>query len=64
MREIIFEFTNMGRFVKVTAMDSDSLTEVTIVGDPIRGEDALRNTARRKLEYVIERDRQGRQRTF
>lgn len=63
-QEIIFEFTPRGRFVKVTAMDTASLTEVAIVGDPTRGEDALKETARRKLDYVLERDRGKRLRTF
>jgi hypothetical protein len=53
MREIIFEFKPQGRYVRVTAMDPATLTEVAIVGDPSRGEDQLRETAARKLDYVL-----------
>jgi hypothetical protein len=59
-REILYEFTAHGRFVKVTAMDPDTLTEVVLVGDPLRGEDALMNAAKRKLEYVLNRQRERR----
>ena len=53
MREIIFEFRSQGRYVRVTAMDPATLTEVTIVGDAACGEDQLRETAARKLDYVL-----------
>ncbi|MBK1668724.1 hypothetical protein CKO28_11860 [Rhodovibrio sodomensis] len=53
MREIIFEFTPHGRYVRVTAMDPATLTEVTVVGDAARGDDSLRETAARKLDYVL-----------
>jgi hypothetical protein len=56
-REILYEFTAQGRFVKVTAMDPDTLTEVVLVGDPLRGEEALKTAAKRKLEYVLNRER-------
>ena len=51
--EVIFEFTPMGRYVKVVAVDPASLTEVSIVGDPAVGETLLKRQARRKLEYVL-----------
>lgn len=62
--EIIYEFTGQGRFVKVTAMDPRTLTEIVIVGDPQRGEEALMDAARRKLEYVLGRPRGQQLRTF
>ena len=43
----------IGRYVKVTAVDVSSGREVSIVGDPRRGERALRDAAIRKLEYVL-----------
>ena len=53
--DIIIEFYRVGAYVKVSAFDSRSLTEVSIVGDPSRGEAALRQAAIRKLQYVMAR---------
>ncbi len=50
---VIFEFRRVGAFVKVSAVDPRSLTEVSIVGSPWAGEEILKRTARRKLEYVL-----------
>ena len=56
MREdVIFEFHQVGAYVKVSAMDPASLTEVSVVGDPRAGERALKETALRKLDYVLRR---------
>ena len=54
---VIIEFYQVGAFVKVSAVDIATYTEVSIVGDPTRSEDALKRAAIRKLEYVLERDR-------
>jgi hypothetical protein len=54
-REVIFEFRRIGVAVKVSAVDVATGTEVSIVGDPAVGEDALRGVARRKLDYVLAR---------
>jgi hypothetical protein len=54
-REVIFEFRRVGAAVKVSAVDVATGTEVSIVGDPAVGEDALRRIARRKLDYVLAR---------
>ena len=53
LREVIYEFTPNGRYVKVAAVDPVTLTEVSIVGDPLVGEAQLKRQARRKLEYVL-----------
>ncbi len=53
--EVIIEFYHVGAYVKVSAIDTATLTEVSIVGDPTRGEEALSRAAIRKLEYVLER---------
>ena len=53
LREVIYEFTPSGRYVKVAAIDPATLTEVSIVGDPMVGEAQLKRQARRKLEYVL-----------
>lgn len=50
--DVIFEFHQIGAYVKVSAMDPASLTEVSVVGDPRAGERALKQIALRKLAYV------------
>jgi hypothetical protein len=54
-REVIFEFTQVGNSVKVTALDAESLVEVAIVGSPTAPRSYLRATALRKLRYVLRR---------
>ena len=56
---VIFEFITVGAYVKVTAVDPVTGTEAIIVGDPMRGEHALRQTALRKLKFVLEKQRTG-----
>jgi hypothetical protein len=52
---VIYEMIAIGRYVKVTAVDTRSGIEATIVGDPRRGEKGLRDAAARKLRYVLEK---------
>ena len=52
---VIIEFYRVGSFVKVSAIDPASLTEVSIVGSPTAGEAALRAAVVRKLSYVLNR---------
>ena len=52
---VIIEFYGVGRYVKVSAVDTRTGLEVSIVGDPRRGEDALRAAAIRKLDYVMQK---------
>ena len=52
-REVYFEFRRVGNYVRVTAIDSLTGTEVTIAGDAKAGETMLKQTALRKLEYVL-----------
>ena len=54
-REVLIEFRRVGSYIKVSAVDPDTLTEVAIVGDPAAGESALKQAAVRKLEYVMNR---------
>lgn len=56
-RSVIIEFHSVGSFVKVSAIDGDTLVEVSIVGDPAAGEAALERAVMRKLEYVLEQRR-------
>jgi hypothetical protein len=51
-REVLLEFRQVGEFVKVTAIDPDSLVEVSLVASPRAGEAELIRLALRKLEYV------------
>ena len=52
-RDVIFEFHSLGNAVKVTAFDTESLTEISIVGSRGMSEDILKNNAMRKLEFVL-----------
>lgn len=54
-REVIIEFHTVGNSIKVTAVDSKTLIEVSIVGGRGIGEEALRRTVLRKLDYVLAR---------
>lgn len=54
-REIIIEFFPMGSIVKVSAMDTASLTEISISGPASAGETILKNNAIRRLEYVLKK---------
>ena len=56
-REIIFEFIRAGAAVKVTAIDTATGTEASIVGDPASGEAMLKRLARQKLDYVLSKRR-------
>ena len=52
-RQVIVEFIPVGSYVKVSAIDPKTGTEVSIVGDPKQGNEALKRTAVRKLLYVL-----------
>lgn len=54
-RDVIIEFHQVGDYVKVSAMDAATLTEVSIVGDPSAGEAELTRVALRKLKYVLDK---------
>ncbi len=59
LSEVIIEFLRIGNAVKVTAVDPESMIEVSIVGPPDAGEETLKRTAIRKLEYVIDKNRRA-----
>jgi hypothetical protein len=52
-RSVIFEFTTIGNSVKVTAMDAETLVEVSIVGPAGAPQAHLRAAAVSKLNYVL-----------
>ncbi|MBT3361080.1 MAG: hypothetical protein HN403_15765 [Rhodospirillales bacterium] len=54
-RTVYFEFIRVGNVVKVSAIDSRTGTEVSIVGSPKAGQETLKRVAARKLRYVMEK---------
>ncbi|UUX50236.1 hypothetical protein NUH88_00750 [Nisaea acidiphila] len=58
-RSVIIEFLPSGSYVKVSAFDPATMTEVSIVGNPASGEAILRQTVMRKLKYVLEKNAPG-----
>ncbi len=55
-RDALFEFHRIGAFVKVTAIDSETGIEVSIVGPSNGSETMLRANALRKLEAALRRN--------
>jgi hypothetical protein len=53
LKEVLFEFHQVGKVVRVNAIDPRTGTEVTMVGEPKYGQEALKRLATRKLRYVI-----------
>lgn len=51
--EVIIEFVQVGNAIKVSAMDTESLTEVSIMGPPSATETELKRTVIAKLEYRL-----------
>lgn len=54
-RDVIFEFFRVGNSVKVSAVDTESMTEVSVVGPATASQATLRQMALRKLEFVLAR---------
>jgi hypothetical protein len=54
-REVYFEFFPLGQFVRVTAMDVKTLTEISIQGPVNAPEDVLKRNAIKRLEYVLKK---------
>ena len=54
----IVECIYRGRYVKVSAVDPVTATEVSIVGDAMRTRKELERVAVQKLEYVLAKNRQ------
>ncbi|MEW5703134.1 MAG: hypothetical protein AB1781_00885 [Pseudomonadota bacterium] len=52
-REVLIEIQRVGNSVRVTAMDTATLVEVTIVGSPRETEARLKQMAVQKLRYVL-----------
>ena len=54
-KEIFVEFVILGNTVKVTAIDSKSGLEASVIGPAGAPRAALADAARRKLEYVAKK---------
>ncbi len=52
-REVIFEFRPVGAIMRVSAMDTATMTEVVIQGPVSAGRDILEKNALMRLEYVL-----------
>jgi len=55
-KEYIVEFYAVGNSVKVSAIDPETLTEVSIVGSPKATKAELKKLAVQKLEYVMNKN--------
>jgi hypothetical protein len=56
-REVLFEYTQVGNSVRVTAIDAATGIEVTIQAPLNLGHADLQRTALRKLDYVMKKGR-------
>jgi hypothetical protein len=54
--EVIFEFRQIGDYVKVSAVEPITNTEVSIVGSARADKAALKASALQKLRYVLEKN--------
>lgn len=52
-REVILEFTPVGHVMRVTAMDTQSLIEISISGPVNTPQPLLKSNALKRLEYVL-----------
>jgi len=54
-REVIIEFFPVGAFMKVSAMDTKTLTEISIQGPANAPKETLESNALKRLEYVLKK---------
>jgi len=52
-REVLLEFQRVGSYMKATAMDAATLTEVSVIGPANHSQEMLRRTVLAKLDYVL-----------
>lgn len=55
--DVYVEFVVQGGFVKVTAIDSKSGTEASVMGPAGAARGALADAAMRKLNYILDKQR-------
>jgi hypothetical protein len=58
-RDVFFEFIVIGATVKVTAIDSETATEVSIMGPANAAKSDLQKLALRKLKARLAREKPG-----
>ena len=54
-REIIIEYRPEGRYMRVSALDAVSLTEIVIQGPVNASKELLERNALKRLEYVMKK---------
>ena len=59
LREVLYEFRSVGRYLRVNAIDPRTGIEVSMIADPRYGETLIKRLAARKLAYVIAKRRPG-----
>jgi len=59
LNEVLFEMKQVGNYMRITAIDPVSGTEVISIGDPSVDTEMLKGMAARKLKYVIAKNRNG-----
>ena len=59
LREDLYEFVSVGRYMRVNAIDPRTGIEVSMIADPRYGETLIKRLAARKLAYVISKRRPG-----
>ena len=52
-REVLIEFQQVGNAVKVTAVDTETLVEVSMMGPASAGQEVLKLNVIRKLKYGL-----------
>lgn len=57
--EVLIEMYRVGNAVKVTAVDPQTMVEVSIVGAPGAGEETLKRNAVNKLNHVLRKRREA-----
>jgi hypothetical protein len=58
-REVLLEFTRVGRYIRATAMDPETLTEVSVMGPVGGSQELLKRTVMAKLDYVLAKKASG-----
>ena len=54
-REVIIEYKPFGAYVKVSAMDVETLTEISVQGPNTSSENTLKRNALKRLEYLLKK---------
>jgi len=57
MDDVVIEFVQQGRFVKVSAVDMKTGQEAAIVGDAKASQSTLKQLAIKKLNYVMQKNK-------